>query len=849
MEVHWDGANNFDAANPYAIVYNGLGGLDLTDDGSAQGILFRTTSSDLAVPLTFTFYTSANEVSQFRIDQSAILAGRNTTFLAIPFANFGQAPFASSPADFTNIGAVTFGIDTPPGGTAPSVDVSVTTISTVNLLTTTKTDEVLASVDMVANPGEIIKYTIDITNEVDLLGLDLNGTYLFDNPSALTPYLTLVSGTVAVTTVNDVGVTIPNPATLQIFTGNTAGDKTIAIFFGTLKDGYHYFTTFNVTVGNMPCVHPTCAYPQEPTMGQGCQVAGQDALGGGRCLCTRNQGAACFNIPANADFNSLPPLFVNFNDSLVRQNCKRTNDPATVTQPGDATRTPVWALPDPAITKTLVDGSQSAGVAPGSSVAWKLDITNNFRRQSSEVQLCDEVPAGTKFTTTGSSAGWLDQNLANPCDATSSKCCMNIGALAAMGTSSFTFAVAVDASLPCATSSLTSKATITTSGTDCPETDLNNNEASITVPITGGVDLAITKSAAPSPATIGTDATIVYTITYVNTGVRDAEGAVITESVPAGYTFNAAGSSAQWVAGSGNTYTATIGTVARNVPNSLTFAINLPAYIDCPVTDVVNTVSIKENCGDINMANNDATATVVLNAVPNLALTMTRVGDFTPGATVCYTLSYSNIGTRVATASTITNNVPANTVFATTGSSTFSCAAGAAAGTACTLTVGDVIPGASADATFCVTADSNLPCGSGVINNAAIATTCNEVDMSNNAATNTAPVNGSPSLTLTKTASAATIALGDVVVYTLAYSNVGSIEASAVTLTETLPSGTTFSAADSTTGWTASGASYTLSVPNLAPGATGSATFCRHFEWSYLHRLYYCRNPQHCFYC
>ena len=71
-------------------------------------------------------------------------------------------------------------------------------------------------------------------------------------------------------------------------------------------------------------------------------------------------------------------------------------------------------------------------------------------------------------------------------------------------------------------------------------------------------------------------------------------------------------------------------------------------------------------------------------------MTITKVDDVVgstlPGATIIYTLTYDNVGDQDATGVVVTETVPDNTTFTTTGSSAgWSCVDGAAAGTTCTL--------------------------------------------------------------------------------------------------------------------------------------------------------------------
>ena len=87
-------------------------------------------------------------------------------------------------------------------------------------------------------------------------------------------------------------------------------------------------------------------------------------------------------------------------------------------------------------------------------------------------------------------------------------------------------------------------------------------------------------------------------------------------------------------------------------------------------------------------------------------------------------------------------------------------------------------------------------------------------------------------LSLTKTAAPATVAPGDTIDYTITYANTTGT-ASEVTLTETVPAGTTFAGG---AGWAGcapgapAGSICTLAIGGLAAGQTGTATFSVHVD-------------------
>lgn len=123
------------------------------------------------------------------------------------------------------------------------------------------------------------------------------------------------------------------------------------------------------------------------------------------------------------------------------------------------------------------------------------------------------------------------------------------------------------------------------------------------------------------------------------------------------------------------------------------------------------------------MAVDDATLTLIA-AAPDLAVVKTvsailddlgastgQTAVVRPGNTLVYQLAYQNkpAATQVAAGVELTDTVPASTTF-DAGASTagWSCVPDAAAGSVCTLAIGSLAPGASANAAFAVTVDQPL---------------------------------------------------------------------------------------------------------------------------------------------
>ena len=336
--------------------------------------------------------------------------------------------------------------------------------------------------------------------------------------------------------------------------------------------------------------------------------------------------------------------------------------------------------------------------------------------------------------------------------------------------------------------------------------------------------------------------TLVYGIAYANFG-NAATGVKLTETVPVGTTFDSAHSSNGWTCApnnnAGSICTNTIGALAASATGTKNFAVIVNNPAAAALTQIVNTASIADdgaNGTELDSSNNSSSDTDTLDAAPAFA-TFTKsdsITSTTPGSTLTYTINYANTGNQNATGVVLTETVPTGTTFVATGSSTWTnCANGAAAGTQCTLSVGNVAgAGGSGSASFKVKVNSSVPAGfNSIVNNASIRDDGNNSASSVTAnASDTDTLEAAPDLVITKSADINSAAPGQVITYTLNYSNIGTRGAAGVQVTETVPANTTFVASGSST-WTgcvdgaAANAQCTNTVGALAANAGGTLTF------------------------
>ncbi|MEZ5145347.1 MAG: SdrD B-like domain-containing protein [Acidimicrobiales bacterium] len=481
--------------------------------------------------------------------------------------------------------------------------------------------------------------------------------------------------------------------------------------------------------------------------------------------------------------------------------------------------------PNMAVTKS----DSGATVAPGGTVTYAIGYANNGAGNATGVTLTETVPANSTFNAGASSAGWSCANGA-PAGTT---CTLAIGAVAAGGSGTRNFAVTAVNPVPAGVSQLSN--TVSVSSTE-PDADPSDNTATDTTPVDAVPDLSVSKSDGGVSTTPG--GTVAYTLSYANTGNQGATGVVLTETVPANSTFNAGASSAGWSCANGSaagtTCTLTVGSLAAGASGSRTFAVTAVSPLPAGVTQLSNTVSVADdgtNGPDPTPGNNTGSDTTPVDAAPDLSVAKSDGGaSTTPGGTVAYTIDYANTGNQAATGVVLTETVPANSTFDAGGSTAgWVCVPDGNAGSTCTLAVGSLAAGATGSATFAVTTASPLPAGvtqlSNTVSVADDGTNGPDPTPGNNTGSDTTPIDTATDLAVAKSDGDVSVSPGGVVAYTITYTNNGLAAATNVVLTETVPSGSSFVSASSTPGWSCVGATCTLNVGTVDPGAGGTATF------------------------
>jgi uncharacterized repeat protein (TIGR01451 family) len=459
-----------------------------------------------------------------------------------------------------------------------------------------------------------------------------------------------------------------------------------------------YTITYN-NVGNQDATGVTLTetVPNNSTFNAGASTPGWSCVGVTCTLAIGNlaaggTGAATFAVTVD---NPLAAGVTQLDNAVVVAD-DGTNGPDPT--PGDNTgtdTTPITAAPDLSVTKT----DNGASGTPGGVVAYQITYANNGNQAATGVMLTETVPTNSTFNAGASTAGWSCVGVT---------CTLAIGTVAPGAGGTVTFAVTVASPLPAGTTQLANTVTVADDGTNGPDPTPGDNTGTDTTPLVSAPDLTVTKSDGGATTTPG--GVVTYAIAFANTGNIDATNVVLTETVPTSSTFNAGASTAGWSC-VGATCTLAIGTVAAGTGGLANFAVTVNAPLPASVTQLDNTIVITDdgsNGPDPTPGNNTGTDSTPITAAPDLAVSKTDNGvDGTPGGTVTYIVTYANNGNQDATGVVLTETLPTNTTF-NAGASTpgWSCLA-----STCTLAIGTVPAGTSANVNFAVTINNPLPPG------------------------------------------------------------------------------------------------------------------------------------------
>ena len=344
-----------------------------------------------------------------------------------------------------------------------------------------------------------------------------------------------------------------------------------------------------------------------------------------------------------------------------------------------------------------------------------------------------------------------------------------------------------------------------------PDPDPDNNSDTALVPVDASADLSIVKTALPSIVTAGE--TLTYTLTVSNAGPSAAQDVLVYDSLPAALL------DAEFSVGGGSFAPWTSPYPARTLLPGATIVLTIRGTVSPSALagTLTNTATVSSSTPDPNPDNNTDSATVDVETSADLSvLKQGASSPAVPGQLFQYAITVRNAGPSDSQGVLLTDAVPItllNPQFSVDGGqnwnnwiSPYSMGILPAGQESAILLRGTLSPSATGTLLNTAVVFSNTP----------------DPNLSNNTDTDQTPIQPSADLSLVKTGSPASVALGDQLIYTLLLSNAGPTDAQNALLTDLLPVGLSNAEHSSDGGMTWTPWNGTLSLGVLTAGQTQS---------------------------
>jgi len=261
----------------------------------------------------------------------------------------------------------------------------------------------------------------------------------------------------------------------------------------------------------------------------------------------------------------------------------------------------------------------------GEAVTYTVAINNSGPDAATSVTLTDTLPAGVTFASAQASQGG--------CTAQDGLVVCDLGAVDSGAQVTVTLVITAEQA-----GYLDNTVTVASSTHDPIAW---NNTAWQTV-VVNLADLSLTKSDWPDPVQAGSPLT--YTLIAANDGPAAATGVTLTDTLPAGVTFSAAGITSGTCAEAGGTVTCAIGDLAPGAAVTATIVV-IPTWGGT----ITNTAHVAGNEPD-DLYNNWATeSTVIEGPIPTATTTRTPTATPTPTATATPSATLTSTPTATAT--------------------------------------------------------------------------------------------------------------------------------------------------------------------------------------------------------
>ena len=304
---------------------------------------------------------------------------------------------------------------------------------------------------------------------------------------------------------------------------------------------------------------------------------------------------------------------------------------------------------------------------------------------------------------------------------------------------------------------------------------------------TAEADLEVTKGGIYSESVTAGD-TLTYILTVMNHGPTSANDVVLTETLSDNVVFESA-------TASDGTCTEESGTVKCELGNILNEGIIIVTVNVTPLpaagSNITSTASVTSAVPDPTLENNSVIESLKISAVPQADLWVTNNDDADPvhvGSALAYSLTVYNKGPLDATEVVLTDTPPANVTLSSAAASQGACGE---ASEVLTCYLGTIEPGAKATVTVIFTPTAAAG-GTTITNTANVTSGIDDLDESNNDASQITSVTSKADLAVVKLDPNNGVITGKQLTYNIIVTNKGPSKATEVVVTDTLPAEVAF---------------------------------------------------------
>jgi uncharacterized repeat protein (TIGR01451 family) len=412
-------------------------------------------------------------------------------------------------------------------------------------------------------------------------------------------------------------------------------------------------------------------------------------------------------------------------------------------------------------------------VAASATLTYAIVVHNAGGLTASGLTLTHTLPSGDVAFGTATGIGWT---------------CAAAGQVVTCTRSSLIVGdaptVNVTVTTPATGATLSSTVSITShTGDD----DLSNNSATVSTTVLTPSDLSLAMTESPNPVAAG--GTVTYSLAVTNHGPGASSGVSVTDTVPTGATFVSASGTDWSCNAAGGIVTCTNATIADGATSTIALLLTAPTQGGT----LVNSATVTAMTPDPSATNNAASTSTTVNAAGDLAIAVSSTPNpVLVNGTLSYAIDVNNIGPDDASGVTVTDQLPAgNVTFVSATGSGWTCAA---SGQVVTCTRASLLVGAAPTITIKVTsADATT-----LTDSATVTSTSSDPVLSNNTGSTMTTVTPAADLSISMTDTPDPVSTSGTLTYAINVQNAGPSTADSITVTDTLPTGTTFQSASGT---------------------------------------------------